>query len=137
MTPISDKPIIDKKFFTIRNCFSIVFVAIASTSAWGVMSSKVDTNKADIELQATNDKSHILNFIKLNEKIDKNHVAHDTDIEDLEADFEREIYNGKQLTYRITSAQQKQIDLLILGDQEHRIRYKYIEDLLKRIEAKK
>lgn len=131
MTPKRDSEgsIIDKKFFTVRNCVSLVLLAIGCTSAWGVMTSRVSENKTELSSHSVINKSHVLNFIKLDAKIDASNTAHSDDLDDLSKELEagikevrtytekandemreeiaRTSYNNSQLTYRLNSGQTK------------------------------
>jgi hypothetical protein len=118
--------IIDKKFFTVRNVGVIALCVFSCASAWGALSHRIDKEKAVNELQE-------IKHIEHDTKIDKNKLTHDADMKESEEDLKREIYNSKQLTYRITSAQQKQLDALIISDMGHKIRYEYIKESLKEI----
>lgn len=113
MTPISDKPIIDKKVFTIKNIGAIILCVFSCSATWAALGSRQDKQEA------------ISNLHEI--RLDKQEAKD----EELDNKIDKEVYNGRQLTYRITAAQQKQLDKLILGDQEHRLRYKYIEGSLK------
>ena len=106
--------IIDKELFTVRNCVSLVLLAVGCTSAWGVMTSRVSENKTELSSHSIINKSHVLNFIKLDAKIEANHIDHDDDLKSLSdeigAEIKRTSYNNSQLSYRLTSANKNYID---------------------------
>ena len=56
-----------------------------------------------------------------------------TNFTELDSKVEKKAYNNEQLTYRLNSSQQKQIDALILSSNSQEIRYEYIQDALKEI----
>ena len=82
MTPINDKPFIDKRFFTLKNIGVVVLCVFSSASAWGALSHRIERNEAVNKLQ-------------------------DLELKKISEDLDKKVYNNSQLTYRLNSGQTK------------------------------
>ena len=85
MTPIIDKPFIDKKFFTVKNVCFIIMSVLSLASAWGALSHRIEKNEAINKLQ-------------------------DNEFKKIETKLDKKVYNSDQLTYRLNSGQTKIIN---------------------------
>ena len=94
MTPISDKPFIDKKFFTVKNVCFIIMSVLSLASAWGALSHRIEKNEAINKLQ-------------------------DNELKKIETKLDKKVYNSDQLTYRLNSGQTKIINELKALMKEH------------------
>ena len=85
MTPISDKPFIDKSFFTLKNIGVVILFVFSCASAWGSISHRQD--KGDLRDDRQDEE-----LKKMDQKLDK------------------KVYNSDQLTYRLNSGAMKIIN---------------------------
>ena len=122
--------LIESKEFNVKQvmrwCMSVAVLCLSVGFTYSKLSSQnertLDKVKSLQEGCVSHDRVH-------DDSIEKMIQGLDT----LDKKIERESYNNEQLTYRLNSAQQKQVDNLILDQREQKVRYEFIQNLLKEI----
>ena len=124
--------VLDKKSFTAKNIWGMILFFVlgswAVASAFGALTHREERNEAMIKLESLRNDAQ-------DKEIKAGKITAKENKSELEGEIKRTAYNNSQLTYRLNSAQQKQIDTLLLSDAEHKIRYEFIRELLREIKA--
>tara|TARA_R110000824_G_C15179536_1_gene673639 strand:- start:39 stop:467 length:429 start_codon:yes stop_codon:yes gene_type:complete len=134
--PISDKPFIDKKFFTLKNIGVVGLCVFSCATTWGAIGHRQSEQKAVLEIHEIRMDRQDATVTDLSKKVD-------FEVEDLDNKIAKGLYNNSQLTYRLNSGQAKIYNELrelihkeALSNTKERAKTNYIIVMLEKLEKK-